>query len=534
MRNAYTIIGFSLSLLLVGCGGGGGDTSVSPTPTTPVTPPSSNVNTWVAGQFTSSETLRHLCEVPRTGTNPYDDNKPYPDKPGTALQEKLWVRSYSHETYLWANELLDNDPALYDSVFSYFDQLKTTATTPSGKPKDNFHFYQSYEDYIKEAQSGVRSGYGIRWAFISNKPPRELRVAYTQTNSQAQQAGVMRGDTVLAIDGININDTTEQGINTLNRGLAPASGESHVFTLQKVSGETRDVTLIAADIQQTPVQNTKVIDASGKRVGYLQFNQFISVAQPDLINAVKQFSNAQIDALVLDMRYNGGGLLALSSQLGYMIAGPGRTANRVFNQSIDNGKGNVYSNANDTITGFYNREIDFDALVFKDTTLPNLDLNTVYILTTGNTCSASESLINALLGIDVNVVLIGNTTCGKPYGFFPTPNCGSVFYTIQFKSSNEKGFGDYSDGFSPSRTPLLATEVNGCVVNDDFDHALGSSEERLLSTALTHIATGTCPVSSGRPAKASSSTLEIQGIPLHNPDSILQSNAIDSAIREKH
>ncbi len=69
--------------------------------------------------------------------------------------------------------------------------------------------------------------------------------------------------------------------------------------------------------------------------------------------------------------------------------------------------------------------------------LPTLGKQQVYVLTSGGTASSSELLMNALRGIDVNVIQIGSTTMGKPYGFAPEQNCGTMYYTIQFKSANE-------------------------------------------------------------------------------------------------
>ena len=107
-------------------------------------------------------------------------------------------------------------------------------------------------------------------------------------------------------------------------------------------------------------------------------------------------------------------------------------------------------------------------------------------------------MINGLRGIDVNVVLIGSQTCGKPYGFTPTPNCGAVYYTVQFKSANAKEFGDYADGFLPVENENseagLSARVPGCTVADDFSKQLGDKQEGMLAAALTHIETGTCPV----------------------------------------
>jgi hypothetical protein len=79
------------------------------------------------------------------------------------------------------------------------------------------------------------------------------------------------------------------------------------------------------------------------------------------------------------------------------------------------------------------------------------------------------------------VNLVGGTTCGKPYGFFPQDNCGTTYFSIQFQGVNNMSFGDYPDGFTPT-----------CAVADDFDHALGSTSEAQLDMALGLRASGTC------------------------------------------
>jgi hypothetical protein len=100
--------------------------------------------------------------------------------------------------------------------------------------------------------------------------------------------------------------------------------------------------------------------------------------------------------------------------------------------------------------------------------------------------------------VDVNVIQIGSTTCGKPYGFYPKDNCGTTYFTIQFLGVNAKGFGDYTDGFSPANaTSNIGTVIPGCSVRDDFTAALGNPAEARLAAALNHIQTGACPAASG-------------------------------------
>ena len=507
---------------LTGCGGGGG----SNTTPAPVTPPTSSTPTWTAGVFEPSDELKNFCENPRTGNDPFNNNEPYPDQAGSALYEKLWLRSWSDETYLWYDEIADNDPENFATVADYFAQLKTEELTDSGAKKDNFHFSEPSEDYFQEAQSGVTSGYGINWAFIGDPADRILRVAYLEDDSPASQIGFQRGDTVLEVDGVSINTSTQAGVDTLNEGLfSPTNGDSHTIVVRSNNGAEKTFNVTAGNIEQTPVQNVKTITtANGTSVGYMQFNSHIGIAQEGLIAAVNKFKTDNVEELVIDFRYNGGGLLALSSQLAYMVAGSANIQNRIYYQTQQNDKQPVESPF-----PFIDEEIDYSTFFSTGESLPDLNLSKVYVLSTSGTCSASEAFINGLKGIDAEVVLIGDTTCGKPYGFTPTHNCGTTYYTIQFSGINSKGFGEYAAGFTPTPTPQFDADVKGCVVSDDFDNQLGDPNEGILSTALYHIDNnGTCPVST---ASASIKT-QVQSaagdskqlLPLNAPNNVNRGN----------
>ncbi len=234
------------------------------------------------------------------------------------------------------------------------------------------------------------------------------------------------------------------------------------------------------------------------------FNTFSPFeSEASLNEAFTQLENEEIDDFVLDLRYNGGGLVVVAAQLGYMIAGGNRTANRTasllqYNEAAGN---------TNPITGEIVRPIPFvdTGVGFSlptSTDLATVDLPRVYILTTGGTCSASELVINSLLGIDYEVIMIGDTTCGKPYGFLPTDNCGRTYYTIQFRSVNDKGFGDYSDGFSPDDSDnAFSIKSPGCTVADDISRELGDPEEALFAAALYHRDNNSCPVAPSASAK---------------------------------
>jgi hypothetical protein len=114
------------------------------------------------------------------------------------------------------------------------------------------------------------------------------------------------------------------------------------------------------------------------------------------------------------------------------------------------------------------------------------------------TCSASESIVNGLRGVNVQVIQIGSKTCGKPYGFYAKDNCSTTYFSIQFKGINAAGFGDYGDGFYPNNSfGTGSVALPGCSVGDDFTRALGDPLEGRLDAALDYRQSQTCPTPSG-------------------------------------
>lgn len=432
----------------------------------------------------------------------------------TAAAENNWLRSWINDTYLWYSEVPDLNPNSYSDPELYFERLKTPETTPSGADKDKFHFTYLTEEWEQLSQSGVSAGYGAQWVLLASTPPRDVRVAYVDPGTPAANAGVQRGDTVIAVDGADaINGNTQSAVDTLNAGLFPEeSGQTHEITLRGVNGAERTVTLTSANVTSTPVQNVKVID-QGVRVGYLLFNDHIATAEEQLIDAVNTLSAGDVTELVLDIRYNGGGFLYIASELAYMIAGPSRTAGQTFERLTFNDK---YPNT-DPVTGNPLQPMPFFDTDENNVALPTLNLNRVFVLTGAGTCSASESIMNSLRGVGVEVIQVGGTTCGKPYGFYPTDNCDITYFAIQFKGVNDAGFGDYTDGFSPQNTVAApGTTVPGCSVHDDLSHQLGDPAEARLAAALNYIAGGSCPTPPSGPVGVSKQQFRDE-----NPDGVL-------------
>lgn len=491
--------------LLTACGG---SSSSAPIGVTPTTPAGSSEPTWTAGTYAPASSFKNQCATPRTTRDINGD--PYPDVAGSTTREKFWLRSWTDETYLWYNEVPDINPANSDDRIAYFDKLRTSATTASGTNRDQFHFNIPTDEYEQRVATGASAGYGADFVLIESSPPRDIRVALVQPGSPAAaNNSLLRGTEILEIDGedaINGNNTA-----VLNAGLFPsAAGESHTFLVRDVGSQaTRTVTLTSDVVAEQPVNTTKIIDTPTGKVGYILFTTFgVSTAEQQIANAYTSMKNAGINDLVLDLRYNGGGFLAIASQIAYMTAGDTRTANANFETLQFNDKHptiNPVTGRTITPTPFYKESLGFNDAFPEGRDLDTVDLPRIFILSTDNTCSASEAVINGLRGIDVEVILIGSKTCGKPYGFYGTDNCGETYFTIQFRGVNNKNFGDYADGFAPNNaSSAVGEKITGCVATDDFSSQLGDETENMLATALSYRANGTCPSSSTAVAQAKS------------------------------
>ena len=506
------------ALALAACGGGGGGGGggfALPLTTAPAAAGSSPE----AETIVRSSTVAGLCAAPRNGVDP-DTGAAFPDRTGTLTDEKRWLRGWIDETYLWYDEVPGNlAAASYATPITYFAVLKTAATTPSGRAKDRFHFTSDTAAYRALSQAGVSLGYGMELAYLRSSAPRDLRVAYTEPGSPAAAAGIARGARVLEVDGVDAVNGTDTA--KLNAGLTPATaGEQHAFKLAQPDGSTLSVTLTSGQISGTPVQNVKTLATASGRVGYLQFNDHNEPAEAQLISAVNQFKSAGITDLVLDMRYNGGGLLAIASELAYMVATPAATQGTTFERLRFNNKNPFGLTPAQATVPFYGTTRGYSAAAGQ--ALPKLGLTRLTVLAGPDTCSASESVVNALRGVGVTVNLVGGSTCGKPYGFYPQDNCGTTYFAIQFQGVNQQGFGDYGDGFAPS-----------CAVADDFGHALGDPAEARLAAALTLRSTGACPAASTAKGSAELQKAEAAGTPYLRRSPLRENRWLDAAVQRR-
>jgi len=316
-----------------------------------------------------------------------------------------------------------------------------------------------------------------------------------QAGSPAAAAGLRRGDSLLSVDGVEFaNSDTSAQVDALNGGLLPLENSTHTLVFSRTSSTNPITATMTASgsVVIDPVPLATLLTTASGKVGYLHFTDHVASSEAKLIAAIASFKAQGVTDLVLDLRYNGGGYLYLADELTYMIAGANRVNGKYFEKLQYNAK-RTADNA-EVPAPFYNTSCILDSQYncTNEQPLPALNLGRVFVITRSDTCSASETIINGLLGIDVEVILIGGRTCGKPYGFTARDNCGVSYFPIEFRGANYKGFSDYTDGFVPVTANPGGANVTGCPTVDDFDHSLGDASERMLATALRRRADGTC------------------------------------------
>lgn len=354
-------------------------------------------------------------------------------------------------TYLWYDKVPDANPDDYPSPEALLNALKY-------EPLDRWSYITTTDAHYAYVREGRYVGLGIGFKYDREQ---NLRLSVVFKDSPAGRAGLKRTDKVLQINGMSINQIEENGLwDTIMGEDVP--GTSVDLRIENSEGLINDLVLTKDWVAKDGVAVSDIITRNGAKVGYMVFDSFTSTA-PEALDAVfAGFKQAQIDELVVDLRYNGGGYSYVAEHLGSLIGGK-NTEGKVFESSIHNDR---YSQWDHT-TYFSHRE-------------NALDLERVIFITTRSTCSAAEMVMNSLNPF-VKVVSIGETTCGKPVGMYGWDFCGMHIAPIEVKGVNAEGQGDYYDG-------IPAT----CQAVDDLTREFGDPLEVSLQTALDYIAVGSC------------------------------------------
>jgi C-terminal processing protease CtpA/Prc len=461
LNRTTALLGITIcTVLLAGCGGGGGGGGSSGSSAAAVgIQPSAQF----AGMLANTEPGAGALISDWSATTCADN------------RQKNWVRSWLNENYLFYRDapLASIDPDTYTNTV---DNLFLDYTVRGVPSKDRFSFVLTQAEADAVFQSGTATNVGFALRRDTNNGGI-IRIAYVDSNGPAASAGFARGMVLATVDGVATSSSVPP--TQSDKLFNSAAGTSSVVGVQDtLGGPVRTLTVASATFATSPLIVDRVLSAT--TTGYLAYNSFATpVGEVQLADAFKRFAAAGVTDLVVDLRYNGGGFIDIAAQLGYMVAGQVQSSGKVFETFVFNDKRSA-ENMNiefvNTITGFFGNSAR------AGEPLSALNLRRVSVLTSGSTCSASESFISALRGIDIDVVLVGGTTCGKPYGFTQADNCTLAFFGLEFEGRNDKGV----------VTPVTGIPAT-CAASDDLDHALGDPAERMLATALGYQLAGSCP-----------------------------------------
>ncbi|WP_147676080.1 S41 family peptidase [Algibacter pacificus] len=415
------------------------------------------------------------------------------------LNDFVWKAMNSW--YNWQTEVPDLADSKTENSSTYRSYLSSFST-----PEDLFYslIYQTdvidrfswfIEDYIEQenAFQGISKSFGLQpqGVQIDGDGNVILYVRYVTDNSPASAAGIKRGDIINAINGTTLTSSTySDAINGLYQDSVTLS---FVSENNGVLTPIEDKTITAEIISENPVYLTKVFDnIDGKKVGYLVYNGFTSSYNDELNDAFAFFKSENITELILDLRLNGGGSVETSAYLASMIyanANTERFAELIFNSKHDAENG--YYNFENTLN-VYNSSGDKtgEQSINRLTTL-----NQLYVLTSGNTASASEMIINGLLPY-IPVNRIGTTTYGKNVGsitLYDSPDSDylnrstansthlNAMQPIVFQIFNKNGESDYTSGFEPNIAEVIEYEYWNNTL------AFGDENEAVLKAALDDI-----------------------------------------------
>lgn len=383
-----------------------------------------------------------------------------------------WVLGQLDEWYLFPT-LLDKsvNQNAHNTVQSYIDALVAPARAES---KDRFFTYiTSIQEENELINSGSNAGFGVRLAV--DAAANRLFVLESFENAPALAAGIDRGTEILAINGQSVADIMASGgTQALNEALGPSEpGVSRTLRVRTVSGVERTESITKTEFSLDPVSDrygVRVFTDNGEKIGYVNLRTFIvASANSDLRAAFGRFKSQGINKVILDFRYNGGGLIAVADVLGDLLA-----ADKV---------GKVYSRTTFRASQAENNETRLFAAEEQA-----ISATKIAVIGRGGTASASELVTNAFIPyLGVNIALIGTDTFGKPVGQIALDRsaCDDRLRAVAFRTENANGQGDYYTGLA---SVMQAT----CRADDEIFAPLGDSSEASISVALDYLAGRSC------------------------------------------
>jgi carboxyl-terminal processing protease len=354
-----------------------------------------------------------------------------------------------------------------------------------------FTYMVSLSEHEALLNSGSSGGFGFRLS--TDATAGRVFVSESFEGTPALAANIDRGSEILAI-GTSAADLrtvseiiTTEGTAGVTNALGPSTiGLSRLFRVRDLNGTVRDVTLTRATYTVDPVSDrygALILNDNGKKVGYLNFRTFIGApAENDLRAAFAEFKAQGITEIIVDLRYNGGGLISTALLLSSLLMGNRSAPDVILNRTYRASKSAL------------------NAVHFFTPQPQSIAATRIAFIGTGSTASSSEIVMNAALPyLGPNAALIGSNTFGKPVGqaYLNRPACDDRLIALAFAFKNANNQADYFTG-------LASNFQSTCKAEDDFLRPLGDPQEAMIKTALDFLA--------GRPCAPIAGSATTQGV----------------------
>jgi C-terminal processing protease CtpA/Prc len=446
MNAARTALSTILACALASCGGGGSSpppTAGTPTPTPP--PPSS------------------ACSL-------------------RAQQD--FADSVLNEWYLFPSLLATANPASFSDLQSYLDARVAPARAQN---RDRFFtFATSIAEENALINSGASAGFGIRLFYDTTTNRVFVTEAFEGANGLA--AGLDRGSEITAIGTTSANLQSvaslmaSGGAQAVVNALGPSTaGTTRVLRfIQTPGGPTLERSITKTDFALDPVSDrygALILADGARRVGYINLRTFIIAdAAAQLRAAFGQFASQGVTDLIIDLRYNGGGLVEVADTMGDLM-GKGRVG-QVWSRTVLRP-----SKAAENETRLLRAEANA------------ITPTRIAFITTNASASASELVANSMIPyLGTNLALVGSNSFGKPVGQFgfDLAACDLRVRAVAFQTLNANNQGEYFTG-------LASVVPNTCRAGDDITRPLGDPREASIAAALDFLAGRACtPIAGGR------------------------------------
>lgn len=440
---------------------------------------------------------------------------------GSRSYQNLFAYTYMNQVYVWTDDIraqLDSWKSSFQSDASKVDPIETVDRI---KYKyDKWSFVTDEISKFQNSVAGIETTFGFRVRFyIGREGTVAAVILCTYKDSPAEKAGLNRGDYIVAVNGVLL---TRDNYKSMYYDYFDGGVSCSFSVCDQLTREVRNINMTPVKMYEEPVMLSKVFDVAGKKVGYLLYDSFTQKSVSDLKIAAKQFANAGVTELILDMRYNGGGYVPTELALATILAPKSVIGN------ADGSGGAVYqrlvfNSRYDDIYDEEDRVYRFSQLLWDsggecyNVSGCNLDLKKLYAILTPSSASASEAVLVGLLPY-MDVEIIGEPKTDGTQGCSSGKYCQGLLCDAEsFLEANRNIFGNEYDAAHKALNDwgiyvmnARYTDCNGdCPImpdgfipdvkseDDPFDGAaLGDPEETMLAAALS--------LASGIPATRSS------------------------------